>query len=81
MKKAKHEPTTKSLTALLLKLQDFPFNLKHMQGAKMYVSDAVSHLYTEENHEITDIIPLNFLQLTTDNLKIYKQKSYIPHDF
>ena len=38
-----------------------------MQGAKMHVSDALSHLYTEENHKITDIIPLNFLQHTTDN--------------
>ena len=31
MKKAKHEPTTKRLTVLLLKLQDFQFNLKYMQ--------------------------------------------------
>ena len=35
----------------------------------MHVSDALSHLYIdlEENHKITDIIPLNFLQHTTDN--------------
>ena len=33
----------------------------------MYASDALSQLYTEENHKITDIIPLNFLQHTTDN--------------
>ena len=58
MKKAKHEPTTKRLTVLLLKMQDFQFDLKYMQGAKMYVSDALSQLYTEENHKITDIIPL-----------------------
>ena len=38
-----------------------------MQGAKMYVSDALSWLYIEENHKITDIIPLNFLQHTADN--------------
>ena len=45
-----------------------------MQGAKMYVSDALSQLYTEENHKITDIIPLNFLQHTADNCtnEIYK---------
>ena len=67
MKKAKHEATTKRLTVLLLKLQDFQFDLKYMQGAKIYVSDVLSHLYTEENHKITDIIPLNFLQHTTDN--------------
>ena len=30
----------------------------------MYVSDALSRLYTEENHKITDIIPVNFLQHT-----------------
>ena len=67
MKKAKHELTTKGLTVLLLKLQDFQFDLKYMQGAKMYVSNALSQLYTEENHKITDIIPLNFLQHTADN--------------
>ena len=67
MKKAKHEPTTKRLTVLLLKLQDFQFDLKYMQGAKMYVSDTLSRLYTKENHKITDIIPLNFLQYTEDD--------------
>ena len=67
MKKAKHEPKTKRLTVLLLKLQDFQIDLKYMQGAKMHVSDVLSHLYTEENHKITDIIPLNFLQHATNN--------------
>ena len=33
----------------------------------MYVSNALSQLYTEENHKITDIIPVNFLQHTADN--------------
>ena len=61
IKKAKHEPATKRLTALLLKLQDFQFDLKYMQGPKMHVSDAISRLYSKENHKITDIIPLNFL--------------------
>ena len=42
MKKAKHKPTTKRLTVLLLKLQYFQFDLKYMQGAKMYVNDALS---------------------------------------
>ena len=69
MKKAKHAPTTKRLTVidLLLKLQDFQFDLKYMQGTQMYISDALTQLYTEENHKITDIIPLNFLQHTVDN--------------
>ena len=48
MKKAKHEPTTKRLTVLLLKLQDFQFDLIYIQGAKMHVSDTLSHLYTKE---------------------------------
>ena len=41
MKKAEHEPTTKGLTVLLLKLQDFQFDLKYMQGPKMHVSDVL----------------------------------------
>ena len=53
MRKAKYEPTTKRLMVLLLKLQDFQFDLKYMQGTKMYVSNALSRLYTEENHKIT----------------------------
>ena len=32
-----------------------------MQGPKMHASDALSRLYSDENHKITDIIPLNFL--------------------
>ena len=66
MKKAKHEPTTKRLTVLLLKLQDFQIDLKYMQGTKMYVTNALSRLYKEENFRITGIIPLNFLQHTED---------------
>ena len=38
MKKAKHAPTTKRVMVLLLKLQDFQFDLKYMQGTKMYIS-------------------------------------------
>ena len=77
MRKAKHKPTIKRLTVLLLKLQD----LKYMQGAKMHIRDALSQFYTEENHQITDIIPLNFLQHTTDNCinetyKYYAQNIY-----
>ena len=49
MKKAKHAPTTKRLTVidLLLKLQDFQFDLKYMQGTQMYISDALTQLYTK----------------------------------
>ena len=73
MKKAKHKQTTKRLTVLLLKLQDFQLDFKYMQGPKMHVSDTLSSLYSEENHKITDIIPLNFLQhIDEDNI----HKSY-----
>ena len=48
MKKGKHELTTKRLTVLLLKLQDFQFDLKYMQVSKMHVSDALSRLCNEE---------------------------------
>ena len=80
MKKAKHEPTTKRITVLLLKLQDFHCDLKYMQGPKMYVSDALSRLYSEESHEITDIIPLNFLQ-HIDEEQIYESYSYCTSSF
>ena len=49
MKKAKHELTTKRLNVLLVKLQDFQFDLKYMQGPKMYVSDAPSRLYRRKS--------------------------------
>ena len=75
MKKAKHKPTTKRLTVLLLKLQDFQFDLKYMQGPKIHVSDVHSRVYSEENHKITDIIPLNFLQ-HVDEDKIHKSYQY-----
>ena len=42
----------------------------------MYVSDALSQLYTEENHKITDIIPLNFLQHTVDKCTNETYKYY-----
>ena len=47
----------------------------------MYISDALSQLYTEENHKITDIIPLNFLQhtagkCTNETYKYYAESLY-----
>ena len=44
-----------------LKLQDYAFDIKYLEGAKLKVSDALSRLYIEEKHKITDLIPLNFL--------------------
>ena len=61
IKKAKYEPTTRRLTMLLLKLQDYAFDIKYLEGSKLKVSDALSRLYSEEKHKITDVIPLNFL--------------------
>ena len=37
-----------------------------MEGAKVTVSDALSQLYIEEKHKITDVIPLNFLLHTAE---------------
>ena len=37
-----------------------------MEGSKLKVSDALSRLYSEEKHKISDIIPLNFLLHFTD---------------
>ena len=37
-----------------------------MEGSKLKVSDALSRLYSEEKHKISDVIPLNFLLHFTD---------------
>ena len=49
-----------------MKLQDYAFDIKYLEGAKLKVSDALSRLYIEEKHKITDVIPLNFLAHTAD---------------
>ena len=51
---------------MLLKLQDYAFDIKYLEGAKLKVSDALSRLYIEEKHKITDVIPLNFLAHTAE---------------
>ena len=51
---------------MLLKIQDYAFDIKYLEGAKLKVSDAFSWLYTEEKHKITDVIPLNFLLHTAE---------------
>ena len=66
MKRAKHQPTTTRLTTLLLKLNDYVFDIKYLEGSKLKVSDALSRLYAEERHKINDVIPLNFLQHLID---------------
>ena len=61
MVKSKHKPTTTRLANLLLKLMEYTFDLKYLEGNKLKVSDALSRLYIEEKHKINDVIPLNFL--------------------
>ena len=59
--KSKHEPTSTRLVTLLYRLNRYTFDLKYLEGSKLKVSDALSCLYSEEKHKISDIIPLNFL--------------------
>ena len=54
------------LGSLLLKLQDYEFDIKYLEGAKLKVSNTLSRLYIEEKHKITDVIPLNFLLHTAE---------------
>ena len=61
LKRAKYKPTTRRLSALLLKLQDYAFDIKYLEGSKLKVSDALLRLYAEEKHNINDVIPLTFL--------------------
>ena len=42
-----------------------------MEGSKLKVSDALSRLYSEEKHKISEVILLNFLLHLTD-YKIHK---------
>ena len=64
--KSKHEPTSTRLVTLLDRLNRYTFDLKYMEGSKLKVSNALSRLYSEEKHKISDVIPLNFLLHFTD---------------
>ena len=66
LKRVKYQLTTQRLGSLLLKLQDYAFDIKYLEGAKLKVSDTLSRLYIEEKHKITDVIPLNFLLHTAE---------------
>ena len=46
-----------------------------MERSKLKVSDTLSHLYIEEKHKISDIIPLNFLLHFTD-YQFYKEYTH-----
>ena len=47
-----------------------------MEGSKLKVSDALSLLYSEEKHKISDVIPLNFLLHFTD-YQFYKECNHL----
>ena len=74
--KSKHEPTSTRLVTLLDHLNRYPFDLKYLEGSKLKVSDALSHLYSEEKHKISDVIPLNFLLHFTD-YQLYKESDHL----
>ena len=81
MVKSKHQPTTTRLANLLLKLMEYTFNLKYLEGNKLKVSDALSRLYMEEKHKINDVIPLNFLLHYSDRklLNDYHKATGLEH--
>ena len=50
--------------------------MKYLEGSKLKVSDALSHLYSEEKHKISDVIPLNFLLHFTD-YQLHKESNHL----
>ena len=76
MIKSKHEPTSTRLVTLLDRLNRYTFNLKYLEGSNLKVSDALSRLYSEEKHKISDVIPLNFLLHFTD-YQLHKESDHL----
>ena len=74
--KSKHEPTSTRLVTLLDHLNRYTFDLKYLEGSKLKVSDALSRLYSEEKHKISDVIPLNFLFHFTD-YQLHKESDHL----
>ena len=74
--KSKHKPTSTRLVTLLDRLNRYTFDLKYLEGSKLKVSDALSRLYSEEKHKISDVIPLNFLLHFTD-YQLYKESDHL----
>ena len=74
--KSKHEPTSTRLVTLLDHINRYTFDLKYLEGSKIKVSDALSRLYSEEKHKISDIIPLNFLLHFTD-YHLHKESDHL----
>ena len=76
MIKSKHEPTSTRLVTLLDHLNRYTFDSKYLEGSKLKVSDALSRLYSEEKHKISDVIPLNFLLHFTD-YQLHKESDHL----
>ena len=74
--KSRHEPTSTRLVTLLDRLNRYTFDLKYLEGSKLKVSDALSRLYSEEKHKISDVIPLNFLLHFTD-YHLHKESDHL----
>ena len=74
--KSKHEPMSTRLVTLLDRLNRYTFDLKYLEGSKLKVSYALSRLYSEEKHKISDIIPLNFLLHFTD-YQLHKESDHL----
>ena len=74
--KSKHEPTSTRLVTLLDRLNRYTFDLKYLEGSKLKLSDALSRLYSEEKHKISDVIPLNFLLHFTD-YQLHKESDHL----
>ena len=50
--------------------------MEYLEGSKLKVSNALSHLYSEEKHKISDVIPLNFLLHFTD-YQLHKESDHL----
>ena len=66
--KSKTESPITRLKTLLLKLSEYPINLRYQKGSEMHTSDPLARLQNiADTPDNKDIIPLNFLQ----HLKLY----------
>ena len=74
MVKSKTESPTTRLKTLLLKLSEYPIELKYQNRSEMHTSDTLSQLHNfTDTPDNKDVIPLNFLQHITLN--------YIEHSY
>ena len=89
MVKSKTETPTTRLITLLLKLSEYPIDLKYQTGSEMHTSSALSRLHNlMDTPDNKDVILLNFIQHFTpnyiehryshwvDNLYVHKTKDY-----